>query len=224
MAYDAKNRLTSKTYSDSTPAANFYYDESSVTVGGTPYTLTNTKGRLTHTSTASGNAFTIHSYDKMARTEDLWQCTPYNCSSASIWHAHYSHDVGGNLASWQHPNGETITQTFSNAPRITQITSSLNDSTHPGALAQNIHYSPQGSVSSLQNGCVGTGCTQKQETYDYNNRLQSVRIQLGTSSSPNANACTVYNYYSGVANPTSCSIPSQASNGNDGSEMGGSGA
>ena len=72
----------------------------------------------------------------------------------------------------------------------------------------------------MQNGCAGTGCTQTQETNDYNNRLQPVRIQLGTSTSNNANACTVYNYYSGVANPTSCSIPSQVSSGNDGSEMG----
>ena len=31
-SYDAENRVTSKTYSDSTPSANFDYDESSVTV------------------------------------------------------------------------------------------------------------------------------------------------------------------------------------------------
>lgn len=219
-SYDALSRLTSRTYSDSTPAANFYYDESSVTIAGTQYTLTNTKGRMSHTSAASGAAMTLHSYDKMGRTQDLWQCTPYNCSSTSIWQAHYVRDLGGNLTSWQHPNGETITQTFSNAQRITQITSSLNDSTHAGTLAQNIHYAPQGAIASLRDGCAGSGCTQEQETYDYNNRLEIVRTQLGTSANPNANACTVYNYYSGLANPTTCSIPSQASSGNDGSEMG----
>ncbi len=219
-SYDAMNRLNSKTYSDSTPTANFYYDESSVTVAGTAYTLTNTKGRLSHSSSGSGSAITIHSYDQMGRTQDLWQCTPYNCSSTSIWKAHYTYDLAGDLTTWHHPNGETITHTISNARRITQITSSLNDSTHPGTLAQNIHYGPQGAVGSLQNGCAGSGCTQEQETYDYNNRLQMVRIQLGTSAAPNANACTVYNYYSGVGNPTTCSIPSQASSGNDRSEMG----
>ena len=219
-SYDAMNRLTSRTYSDSTPTANFYYDESSVTVSGTAYTLTNTKGRLSHTSGATGTAITIHSYDTGGRPQDFWQCTPYNCSSASIWKTHYTYDLAGDLTSWQHPNGESITQTFSNARRITQITSSLNDSTHPGTLTQNIHYSPQGRVSTLQNGCAGTGCTQKQETYDYNNRLQQVRMQLGTSASPNANACTVYNYYSAVANPTTCSIPSQAATGNNRNEVG----
>src|SRR5207244_11601572 len=54
----------------------------------------------------------------------------------------------------------------------------------------------------------------------YNNRLQQVRMQLGTSASPNANACTVYNYYSAVTNPTTCSIPSQAATGNNRNEVG----
>jgi RHS repeat-associated protein len=62
--------------------------------------------------------------------------------------------------------------------------------------------------------------TQRQETYNHNNRLQPVRIQLGTSGTHNANSCLVYNYYSGVANPTSCAIPSQASSGNDQSVVG----
>jgi RHS repeat-associated protein len=162
----------------------------------------------------------MKSYDKMGRPQDLWQCTPYNCSSASIWNAHYTYSLAGDLTSWKHPNGDSITHTISNARRVTQITSSLNDSTHPGTLAQNIHYAPQGGVSSLLNGCAGTGCTQRQETYDYNNRLQPVRVQLGTSGGNNANACSVYNYYSGVANPTSCVIPSLGTSGNDGSEMG----
>ena len=34
---------------DSTPAADFYYDETSVTVGGTAYALTNTKNRVPFT-------------------------------------------------------------------------------------------------------------------------------------------------------------------------------
>ncbi len=218
-SYDAENRLTSKTHSDSTPAAIYFYDESSVTVGGTAYTLTNSKGRLSHTTAASGNAMTIHSYDAAGRTQDLWQCTPFNCSSASIWNMHYSYNLGGDVTSWSSPAGYTITNTITNAQRISQISSSFSNNTHPATLAT-VNYAPQGAPSTLQNGCVGTGCTQRQETYDYNNRLQPVRIQLGTSTTQNANSCLVYNYYSGVANPTSCAIPSQATSGNDGSVMG----
>lgn len=217
--YDVLNRMTSQSYSDGTPTQTYFYDEPSATVAGTVYSLSNTKNRLSHTTAAGGTAITIHSYDVMGRTQDFWQCTPFNCSSATIWQTHYAYDLAGDITSWQHPAGETITHTISNARRVTQITSSLSDSTHPGTLSQNIKYAPQGVLAQLQNGCSGTGCTVRQESYDYNNRLQPTRIQLGTSGTPSANACHIYNYYP-VANPTSCAIPSQASSGNNGSAMG----
>jgi hypothetical protein len=60
----------------------------------------------------------------------------------------------------------------------------------PAVGASDVH-TQWGAVSSLQNGCVGT------------------------ASSPAANYCFVYNYYSG-SNPGSCAVPSQetANNGN----------
>ncbi len=211
--YDAENRLTSKSYSDSTPTANYFYDETSLTVGGTAYTLTGTKGRLSHTSVGT-SAITVHSYDAAGRVQDLRQCTPFNCSSATIWNVHYNYNLAGDATSWTHPAGYTVTNTVTNAQRVSQITSSLNDATHPGTLAT-LTYAPQGAVSTMLDGCAGTGCVQRQETYDYNNRLQAVRIQLGTAAAPAANSCLVYNYYSGVANPSSCGIPSQATTGNN---------
>lgn len=48
-----------------------------------------------------------------------------------------------------------------------------------------------------------------------------MRIQLGTSSNNAANYCLVYNYYAGVANPTTCTAaPTQAATGNNGNVMG----
>ncbi len=61
---------------------------------------------------------------------------------------------------------------------------------------------------------------QQQESYDYNNLLQPVRIQLGSSTTANANSCVVYNYYFSVSNPTSCAIPTQATAGNNGNVKG----
>ena len=69
-------------------------------------------------------------------------------------------------------------------------------------MAQNITYAPFGGIASLTNGCVGSGCTQRQETYSYNNRLQPVMIELGYSGALSDNYCTVYNYYSATV-PTS---------------------
>jgi hypothetical protein len=65
------NRPTQKQFSDGTPTASYYYDES--TSAG--LTLANTKGRLSHSSSAAGATATYFSYDPMGRVQDNWQCT-----------------------------------------------------------------------------------------------------------------------------------------------------
>ncbi len=219
FTYDALNRLTSKTYSDTTPASSIFYDESSVVVNGTTFPLVNTKGRISHTTAANATAWSFYNYDPVGRVADYSQCTLINCTGVFL-NTHYNYDLAGDISSWVHPANFTITHSFNNAQQITQVSSSLVDSTHPANLAQSITYTPFGAISTLLNGCTGTGCVQRQETYDYNNRLQPVRIQLGTSASTAANYCLVYNYYSGVANPKKCVIPSQATTGDNGNVMG----
>jgi len=114
-----------------------------------------------------------------------------------------------------------FTNAISEAQRVTGITAGQNNYQIPQALAQNITYTPSGALSQLTDGCVGTGCTQIQETYDYNDRLQPVRMQLGTSSNTSADYCLVYNYYQGFSNPTSCTgKPTQSSTGNNGNVAG----
>ena len=220
--YDGLNRLTSTTYSDSTPAAYLYYDESSVTLGGTPYTLTNTLGRLSHTAAANSHAFTAHSYDALGRPTNYWECNPMytNCGSDSVWESTLSYDLAGDIASYVTPLGVTITHAITAAQRVSGITSSLNTSTTPPTLVQNMTYTAWGALSGLQNGCVGTGCTQVEETWDFNNRLQPVLIEVGNSGNPSAIACLVYNYYVAVSNPSSCAAPAQATSGNNGNVMG----
>src|SRR5205809_5652516 len=106
-----------------------------------------------------------------------------------------------------------------NAQRITMVSSSVSDAGHPGTMGT-FNYTAFGSLSSLTGGCVGTGCTEGEtETYDYNKRLQPVRIHVGKSSQPNSVTCLVYNYYSSVQTPTTCSVPTQGS-GNNGSIAG----
>src|SRR5271157_2730664 len=220
-AYDGLNRLTSTTYSDSTPAAYFYYDESSVTLGGTPYTLTNTLGRLSHTAAANSHAFSAHGYDAMGRPTNYWECNAmYTNCSGGTWESILNYDLAGDIASYVTPTGVTITHAITAAQRVSQITSSLNTSTTPPTLVQNMTYTAWGALSGLQNGCVGTGCTPVEETWDFNNRLQPVRVQVGNSGNPSAISCLVYNYYAGVSNPSSCAVPSQATSGNNGNVMG----
>jgi YD repeat-containing protein len=225
-AYDALNRLTSKTYSDATPPVTYAYDQSSVTVNSwSSGTISNPKGRLTSALTTSGSAVTsavVYSYDSMGRPLHYWQCTPYNCGS-SAWAMSYAYDLAGDVSSWTHPVGFTLTNTVSAAQRITQMTSSLSDSTHPPVLAQNITYTPWGAVSGLTNPCLGSGCWQMVETNTYNNRLQPWMMELGIPGNPSINYCLVYNYFSTWTAPTSCPSPSSVpatGSGNNGNVMG----
>jgi RHS repeat-associated protein len=209
---DPLNRLTSKTYSDGTPTANFFYDAAPGTMPAwSGVSFSNAKGRLALTCTGSAagtctspQAATVHSYDPMGRTSYYCQCTPYNCASSSIWSSSYQYKYTGEVSQWTHPAGYTFTNTVSPARRITQIQSSQVDTSHPQYPAQSINYTPWGAVSALQNPCVGSGCT-LQETYFYNNRMQMAVVELGTSATHAADSCRVYNYYVGKNNVSACS-------------------
>jgi RHS repeat-associated protein len=115
--------------------------------------------------------------------------------------------------------GYTLTNTLNAAQQITAVQSSWVDSNHPQYLAQSISYRPWGAVNALQSGCAGSGCANAQETYQYNKRLQPAVIELGTTGNHTADYCLVYNYYSGVSNPLSCTTPSQGTT-NNGNVMG----
>jgi YD repeat-containing protein len=206
-AYDALNRLTSKSYNDNpqTPMAKFYYDETLTFDGNTTI---NTKGRLSHTW--NGQANTTYSYDAVGRITDYWQSEP---THGSLWKLHYNYDLAGDVISWTHPAGTTITNTISAAQQVTQIQSSLNDSNHPNPLVQNITYTPWGAIQTVTDGCVGAGCTQTKETYAYNKRLQPVTVQLGTSSNAAAYYSLAYSY-AGSAKPPCNKIQGAGDNGN----------
>src|ERR1017187_4996789 len=136
----------------------------------------------------SSKTLSARDNDPMGRPTSYWQCTPLNCGTSSIWAGAYNYDLAGDVTSWNHPAGYTITQTINAAQQVQQITSSLSDASPPGALAarprSSIQYTPGGAVGTRQNGCGGSGCTNVQETYAYNNRLQKVRREPGTTVFP----------------------------------------
>jgi len=220
-AYDALNELLSKTYSDGTPPATFSYGQTSVTIGSwSSGTLNYPLGRMTEAATTSGGSVqtaVVYSYDPKGRTKDFWQCNPSNCGASSIWSTQYNYDQAGDITSWVHPGGFTLTNTVNAAQQVTAIQSSWVDSNHPQYLAQSISYTPWGAVSQLANGCAGSSCTNAQETYAYNKQLQPAIIELGTTSNATADYCLVYNYYG--TSPTSCALPSPGTN-NNGNVMG----
>jgi RHS repeat-associated protein len=168
-AYDALNRLTRKSYSDSTPESDYTYDAN--TVWG--LSLQNTKGRLVEE--AESNAKRVFSYDAAGRVVNQWDCLPSNCSSGGTYNTAFAYDLAGNLAQITYPSGRIVTYTIGNAARPTQVTFTNANNGGNYVYASALQYSPLGSLSSMT---LGNGI---KETLGYNNRGQIAQWQAGSS-------------------------------------------
>ncbi len=184
--YDALNRLTRKEYTDGTPWAYFYYDQTS-TWAGTP---SNGIGRLTETLVgAVHRTDRVFSYDAMGRVTDIGEELPsdLNLPGHGI---HYRYDLAGNPVTIGYPSGRVVTQSFDAAGRLKSAAmtgwaaNALNFNSFsptnvdfPYTYVQgdcssstSICYTPAGAVSSWKVGNAG-------QSFTYNNRLQTTRIQ-----------------------------------------------
>jgi RHS repeat-associated protein len=175
FAYDALNRLTSKTYSDSTPSAYQSYDAG----GGWGVPQTNVIGRLAEVwigSPCCATNGTIFGYDVMGRVVMSNQSTP-GVSNLAV---NYTHDLAGNVTSYTTGVGVTFTQAFDSAGRITKLTSNMVGTQWPAALATvdpSIGYYATGAMRKLT---LGNGLT---ETAAFNVRLQPCRTNVNSSGS-----------------------------------------
>jgi RHS repeat-associated protein len=179
-SYDALNRLTGKSYSDGTTSASGYvYDQSSEWGVTVQYPI----GRLVLAGTDNGTIGDIKSYDKMGRVEEDWEVTPFNSGTGS-WQLVYGYDLAGDLISSSDGAGHTIsyqieTQGSNSSGRISGVTSTLSDGSHPPTLATSDAsngYWPDGALHKLT---FGNGLT---DTTVFNNRMQPCRLNLNSSS------------------------------------------
>jgi RHS repeat-associated protein len=176
-SYETLNRLSSKTYSDTTPGAYFYYDASS----WWGHSVSNPVGRLVANGTyiASTGVWPTaenFTYDVIGRTTQEYSCLPIVCWSAGgppagIAIQSYGYDYVGDLVSGTNGEGVTLNYSYNQALRLTGVTSSLNDSNHPGTLLSGAHYNAAGSLTSttLDNGAIVEA-----RTYDGRFRLTAM--------------------------------------------------
>jgi RHS repeat-associated protein len=116
----------------------------------------------------------------------------------------------------------TIGDTINSAQQIAQVACSAGCLANTPSPLATASYTAFGALSTLENGCMGSGCSNALETYIYNNRLQNTEIEVGTAGQNDKYSCLVYNYYypSVPYPPTSCGSPNQA-NVNDNGDVGG---
>jgi RHS repeat-associated protein len=147
--YDALGRVLSISYTDGTPAKSFYYDQTNLF--GSAISAGASKGRLTqHSASVVGNwAGEAYEYDAMGRVIATDQCLPSGCGNPAKdkW-SYYTYDWLGNILSASDGGGVTTSyNNYSPDNEVGTMTSSLNDSTHPGTLVSNIVYGPFGPQS-----------------------------------------------------------------------------
>jgi RHS repeat-associated protein len=177
FVYDSLNRLTSRSYSDGTPAVTYNYDGAGVT---------NSKGRLTSTS-SSVSASNVTAYDVLGRVTAANQVTDGQTYSMS-----YSYNRAGAQTSFTYPSGRIISVEYDPASRMAGVRDQQSGLYYAGAAGSDstnrIKYSAHGGVSVVKLG------NNLWEHTDFNSRLQSTEIGLGSSSTDSSTLRLTYNY------------------------------
>ena len=165
--YDTLDRLTSKTYSDSTPAVQFSYDQSTVWSEN----LNNTKNRVSSYTSGTGQAaYTrLYSYDPVGRISALIDAPPSEAGRTDQ-HTTFTYDKAGNTTDIWYPRespavGPHIQQTWLDDGLVHKVYST--DSGTEKDFLEAATYYADGSPSSLS---LGNGVV---ENLGRNNRLQT---------------------------------------------------
>jgi RHS repeat-associated protein len=186
--HDELNRLTSRSYSDATPAVSLRYDD----LSDDGITVLYAKGRLTRVASAPSTT-RITGYDSAGRA---WQSRQQ--TAGATYQLSYAYDLLGNLRAETYPSGRTVETTYDSVSRIQQVKEPTI------VYAGNVSYAAHGLTTALQLGNA------RWESATYNNRLQAKIIGLGQSSTVR-DLFAVENFYGTNANPID--VPS-SNNGN----------
>jgi RHS repeat-associated protein len=173
-AYDALNRLTQKSFSDTTPLVKYGYDALAPS-GCTPPTLTINNGIGRRTSMCDAAGAEAWSYDITANVG--WKTTDTRTTNGVTKTAVSQSNLAGSLVTLTYPvGGEVLTYAPGGAGRPL---SAIGGSTYVSAA----QYTPSGGLCYFQTFWGNTFT----HHYTFNNRLQPVRMQVfgtGYGSAP----------------------------------------
>ena len=165
FSYDALNRITQISYSDSTPTAHYYYDSQTLPSGAPNYTHSNTTGRLLAATYGSGATGSYFAYDARGRALTQKQVTGSTTYSLS-----YGYNYGGLLTGETYPSGRSLAYSYDEGGRL----SSLGDGI--STFANAFTYAPHGDITSETWGNTAV------HTMAFNRRLQINQVKLMVGS------------------------------------------
>ena len=158
--YDALNRVTQRSYTDTTPPVNYTYDN-----------LPNAKGKLTKVS-SSVSTTEYTAFDILGRVTSHKQTT-----DGTAYTTGYNYNLSGALIEETYPSGRVVKNVLDSNGDLSIIESKKNANSGYWHYADSITYNPTGAVTSLQ---LGNG---RWESTVLNSRLQPTQIALGTVQS-----------------------------------------
>jgi RHS repeat-associated protein len=181
-SHDSLNRFTGKTYSDTTPAVTYFYDQT--TYNG--LTITNGKGRRTGMSDSSGT--TAWSYDSAGKV-----ITEKRTILGVTKTISYSYNLDGSIAAVTYPSTNVITYTVSNAQRLTAAKDVVNSIQFATAAS----YASPGGLSGVITGQISGGFGGITESHSYDNSLEYTSTQATSSTGTALNLTLNYNLAGG---------------------------
>ena len=186
--------MTTRTYSDGTPAVTYIYDASGVLYS---------KGRLTQV-TSSISTYDYLEYDQLGRVKQSKQTTVGGAAQGYTF-SNYSYNLAGEMTSETYPSGRVVATEYDSAGRVAGVRNQGAPSYYAGAAASDatnrIQYAAQGAVSVVK---LGNG---KWEHTNFNSRLQPSQIGLGTSATNSSILQLDYGY--GATNSNNGNVLSQ---------------
>lgn len=182
--YDSRDRMLTKSYSDTTPTVTYSYDQTSCNG------LTITFGEGRRTCMTDGSGTTAWSYNPAGHIVDEKRTVGTITKTISN-----DYNLDGSVKEKTYPSSNVITYTYSNAQRVTSVKNLAIGKNY----GTNITYAPQGEVSSvLENQNSGfAGITY---TRSYNNRLQLTAAQATSANGTAFDLGFSYDLGSGVNN------------------------
>jgi RHS repeat-associated protein len=179
-SYDVLNRLTSKSYSDGTATANYYYEQTSYNGLG----ISNGKGRRTGMSDGSGQ--TAWSYDSNGNV--LTERRTIGSVAQTI---SYTYNLDNSVATVTYPSNRVVTYTPGGAQRPTAAKNTSNNINYaePSSLAM---YAPTGAPLNIVYGYVSGVFNGITETRAYNKRLGITSILANSSTATALNLTFSY--------------------------------
>src|SRR6185503_19413157 len=181
--YDPLNRVTSRTYTDSTPAVAYKYDSQSLPVGApSGFNRGSSVGRLVAVHYRGGSAGGYLGYDVLGRVNTSVQQT----DAQNYWFT-YGYNLAGMMTTETYPSGRTITNAYDAAGRLSSLNGQKTGEANK-TYASQFSYTAHDAVASM---LLGNG---KVEHTSFNSRLQPTLIGLGTSTTDSSTLKLDYTY------------------------------